>query len=95
MFEVVLNGLVTGVVADDGLLAAALRKAEEIITHSAFAVALTKEGMWASVEIPGLHAAMVLEDRQQAIGLVSADHHAAVREFLSRAAPDPSTGRSP
>jgi uncharacterized protein YfiM (DUF2279 family) len=40
-------------------------------------------------------AGMVLGDRRQAIGLVSADHHAAVREFLSRAAATESTGRSP
>jgi enoyl-CoA hydratase len=76
-------GLVTDLVADAQLLATALLKAEEIRVHSAFAVALTKEGMWASVETPGLRAAMVLEDRQQAIGLVSADHRALVREFLS------------
>ena len=88
-------GLVTDVVADDRLQDAALAKAGEIIAHSPFAVALTKEGMWAAAETPGLHAAMVLEDRQQAIGLVSADHHAAVREFLSRTAPDQSTRRSP
>jgi hypothetical protein len=31
-------------------------------------------------------AAMVLGDRRQATGLVSADHRAAVREFPSRAA---------
>jgi enoyl-CoA hydratase/carnithine racemase len=43
-------GLVTDVVADDRLQDAVLGKAGEIIARSAFAVALTKEGMWAAVE---------------------------------------------
>jgi len=77
-------GLVTDVVADDKLLTTALIKAEEIIGHSAFAVSLTKEGMWSALETPGLHAAMVLEDRQQALGLISTDHRDTVRAFLSR-----------
>jgi enoyl-CoA hydratase len=54
--EALRIGLVTDVVADDKLLTTALIKAEAIIGHPAFAVSLTKEGMWAALETPGLHA---------------------------------------
>jgi enoyl-CoA hydratase/carnithine racemase len=91
--EALRIGLVTDVVPDDELSDVALAKAEEIAANSAFAVALTKEGMWAALETPGLHAAMVMEDRQQALGLFSADHRAAVRDFLARRRSPESTGR--
>jgi enoyl-CoA hydratase len=77
-------GLVTEVVSDDELLKATIAKAGEIVANSSLAVSLTKEGMWAAVETPGLHATMVLEDRQQALGLMSEDHRSAVRDFLAR-----------
>jgi enoyl-CoA hydratase len=77
-------GLVTQVVSDDELLGAAIAKAGEIVANASLAVSLTKEGMWAAVETPGLHATMVLEDRQQALGLISEDHRSAVRDFQAR-----------
>lgn len=46
--EALRLGLVTDVVPDDELAEVALAKAEEIVANSAFAVALTKEGMWAA-----------------------------------------------
>ena len=36
------------------MLKAAYAKAEEIMTNSPIAVELTKEGMWASLEVPGM-----------------------------------------
>ena len=58
-------GLVVDLVDDDTLLDAALVKAEEIMANSPFGVALTKEGMWSALEIPGMQAAIDLENRQQ------------------------------
>ena len=58
-------GLVVDVVDDDALLDTALAKAEEIMRNTPFGVALTKEGMWSSLEIPGMQQAIDLENRQQ------------------------------
>jgi len=57
--------LVVDVVPNDVLVEAAYRKAEEIISNSAIGVGLTKEAMWTVLEIPGMHAAIDLENRQQ------------------------------
>jgi len=58
-------GLVTDVVPNEALMDAALAKAEEIKLNTPIGVALTKEGMWSALEIPGLQAAIDLENRQQ------------------------------
>ncbi len=57
--------LVTHLHDDAELMGAALAKADELLAHGAWAVSLTKEAMWASLEIPGLQAAIDLENRQQ------------------------------
>lgn len=66
-------GLVTERVADDALMDAALSKAEEIRLNTPLGVALTKEGMWSALEIPGLQAAIDLENRQQIMASFSED----------------------
>ena len=66
-------GLVTEVLPEDALLEAAYAKAEEIMLNSPIGVALTKEGMWSALEIPGLQAAIDLENRQQIMASFSAD----------------------
>lgn len=66
-------GLVTDVLPDDELLAAAYAKAEEIMTNTPLGVALTKEGMWSALEIPGLQAAIDMENRQQIMASFSDD----------------------
>ena len=48
-------------------------KAQEIMLNSPIGVALTKEGMWASLEIPGLQAAIDMENRQQIMASFSDD----------------------
>jgi enoyl-CoA hydratase len=58
-------GVVTHIYDDDHLMEGALAKADELLAHGAWAVSLTKEAMWASLEIPGLQAAIDLENRQQ------------------------------
>jgi enoyl-CoA hydratase len=80
-------GLVTDVVPDDGLLDAAYAKADEIMRNTPFGVALTKEGMWSALEIPGVQAAIDLENRQQIMASATADHAEALRAFLEKRAP--------
>lgn len=66
-------GLVTDVYPDDALMDAAFAKAGEIMLNSPIGVALTKEGMWSALEIPGLQAAIDLENRQQIMASFSSD----------------------
>jgi enoyl-CoA hydratase/carnithine racemase len=80
-------GLVTEVVPDDGLLDAAYAKADEIMRNTPFGVALTKEGMWSALEIPGQQAAIDLENRQQIMATATADHQEAMRAFLEKRPP--------
>ena len=80
-------GLVTDVVADDALLATAFAKADEIMLNTPFGVALTKEGMWSALEIPGMQAAIDLENRQQIMASATADHREAMQAFLERRPP--------
>jgi len=71
--EALRIGLVTDVLPPDVLLDAAYVKAQEIMLNSPIGVALTKEGMWASLEIPGLQAAIDMENRQQIMASFSDD----------------------
>ena len=80
-------GLVTDVVPDDALLDTAVAKAGEIMANTPFGVALTKEGMWSALEIPGLQAAIDLENRQQLVASFTADHREALRAYLEKRPP--------
>ncbi len=81
-------GLVVDVYDDDQLLDAAYAKAEEVIANSPFGVALTKEGMWTALEIPGLQAAIDLENRQQIMASATADHREAMSAFVAKRPPN-------
>jgi enoyl-CoA hydratase len=80
-------GLVTEVVPDDALLEAAYAKADQIMLNTPFGVALTKEGMWSALEIPGQQAAIDLENRQQIMASFSEDASEAMRAFLEKRPP--------
>ena len=80
-------GLVTEVVPDDALLEAAFAKADQIMLNTPFGVALTKEGMWSALEIPGQQAAIDLENRQQIMASFSEDASEAMRAFLEKRPP--------
>lgn len=67
-------GLVVDSVPDDALMDAAIAKAEEIKLNTPLGVALTKEGMWSALEIPGLQAAIDMENRQQIMASFSNDY---------------------
>lgn len=58
-------GLVVEVHDDDNLLAAAYAKARQIIALAPMGVAMTKEGMWTALEVPGMQATIDIENRQQ------------------------------
>jgi enoyl-CoA hydratase len=81
-------GLVVDLVDDHALLDTAYAKAEQIMLNAPFGVALTKEGMWSALEIPGMQAAIDLENRQQIMATATADHREAMMAFLERRAPN-------
>jgi enoyl-CoA hydratase len=78
---------VIDVVPDEILLDAAYAEAELVMKNTPFGVALTKEGMWSALEIPGMQAAIDLENRQQIMASATADHQEAMRAFLEKRPP--------
>lgn len=72
-------GLVLETVPQEALLERAYAKASEIMLNSPIGVALTKEGMWSALEIPGLQAAIDLENRQQIMASFSEDAQETLR----------------
>jgi len=81
-------GLVVDLVDDHALMDTALVKAQQIMLNSPFGVALTKEGMWSALEIPGMQAAIDLENRQQIMASATADHREAMAAFLEKRPPN-------
>lgn len=80
-------GLVVGLHEPDALLDAALTTADQVMANAPFGVSLTKEGMWSALEIPGMQAAIDLENRQQIMASATTDHREAMRAFLERRPP--------
>ncbi|MCU0261247.1 MAG: enoyl-CoA hydratase/isomerase family protein [Ilumatobacteraceae bacterium] len=80
-------GLVVELHEPEALLDAALAKADQVMANAPFGVALTKEAMWTALEIPGMQAAIDLENRQQIMASATADHREAMRAFLERRPP--------
>jgi enoyl-CoA hydratase len=58
-------GLVSRVVPDDELLAMCLEVAESMCRYSPYGLAMTKDVVWANLEVGSLEAAIELEDRNQ------------------------------
>lgn len=81
-------GLVVESVPNEILMDAAIAKAEEIKLNTPLGVALTKEGMWSALEIPGLQAAIDLENRQQIMASFSDDAREARRAKSEGRAPE-------
>ncbi|HWE55313.1 MAG TPA: enoyl-CoA hydratase/isomerase family protein [Acidimicrobiales bacterium] len=81
-------GLVARVVDDpDAVCEEALATAEAIASNSPFGVWMTKEVMWANLEVGSLAAGIDLENRTQVLGLLTKDHREAVDAFLEKRAP--------
>jgi enoyl-CoA hydratase len=77
-------GLVAGLVERDALVARAVAAAEEIAAWSPWGIRLTKQGMWAALEMPSERAAIEYEDRQQIMALHGKAPAEAVGAFLEK-----------
>lgn len=86
--EACRDGLVVEVVDDDALRARAYEIADEIARNSPLGVWMTKEVMWAALEIPGEEAAIDLEDRTQILTSVTADATEGRQAFLEKRPPE-------
>ena len=80
-------GLVLEVVPDGTVVDRALQEAALIVRNTPLGVAMTKEVMWADLEIPGLAAAIDLENRTQVLTSLTDDAHEAMAAFLERRPP--------
>ena len=58
-------GLISRIVPDGEVLNTALDMAEDMCRFSPFGLAMTKQTVWANLEVPGLQAAIELENRNQ------------------------------
>lgn len=85
--EALRMGLVVEVVPDGELDARALEIAESVTANSPFGVTMTKEVMWAALEIPALETAIAMETRTQALCACTDDHWEAAAAFVERRPP--------
>jgi enoyl-CoA hydratase len=63
--EALRIGLVSQVLADGAVVDAAIEMAEGMCAFSPFGLALTKDSLWAALEVSGLQAAVAMENRTQ------------------------------
>ncbi len=82
------TGLVSEVVPDDELVAAAQPYIDEMLKTTPMGLRLTKEGLNHSIDAPGLEAAMAMEDRQQSLVAMTADCGEAQRAFFGKRDPE-------
>lgn len=80
-------GLVSRVVPDDQVEAAALELAEEMLATSPFGLRMTKETLNQSVDAPSLESAVELENRTQILCALTEDAKEGPRAFLEKRAP--------
>lgn len=82
--EALRIGLVADVVEQPLLLERALEAAGQIVAQTPWGVRLTKQGMWAALEIPSEQAAVEYEDRQQIMATFGRALPEAVGAFLEK-----------
>lgn len=82
--EALRIGLVADVLDDGRLPERALEAAEQIAALAPWGVRLTKQGMWAALEIPSEQAAVEYEDRQQIMATFSRGVPEAAGAFLEK-----------
>jgi enoyl-CoA hydratase len=80
-------GLVSSVAVPDDLRRTALDVAGQICANSPYGVRMTKQVMWAQLEISSLGAGIALENRTQVTAAMTADHGEAVQAFLDKREP--------
>jgi len=81
-------GLVLRVVPDAQVVDAALETARLIAANSPFGVWMTKEVMWAQLEVGSLTAGIDLENRTQILTSFGADMREAMTAFLEKRPPN-------
>jgi len=77
-------GIVSRSVPDDDLIDTVLAVAAEIVANSPFGVWMTKEVLWANLEIPSLRAGIDIENRNQIMTGFTEDSKLAMQTFLSK-----------
>jgi enoyl-CoA hydratase len=77
-------GIVSRAVPDDELMDTVLGVAAEIAANSPFGVWMTKEVLWANLEIPSLRAGTDIENRNQIMTSLTEDSQLAIRAFKSK-----------
>jgi len=77
-------GLVAETLDDGALVEHAVGRAEEIAAWAPWGTRLTKQGMWAALEIPSQQAATEYEDRQQIMATHGVALPEAVAAFLEK-----------
>lgn len=82
------TGLVSDLVADDQLEAAADQLAHEMLAASPKGLRMTKEGLSLSIDAPSLEAAMAIENRNQLMTSASPNVAEGMRAFIEKRAPN-------
>jgi enoyl-CoA hydratase len=77
-------GLVVDVVPGPELLDRCLEEANLVMANAPYGIWMTKEGMWANLEISSLEAAIALENRTQVMTLGTHDFIEASAAFLEK-----------
>lgn len=85
--EALTMGLVSRVLPDDDLLAACLDVADSMCRYSPYGLAMTKDVVWANLEVSSLEAAIELEDRNQLMLGFTENLPDAIRAFDAGATP--------
>ncbi len=81
------TGLVSEVVPDDQLVAAAKPYLDEMLTTSPMGLRMTKEGLTMAVDGTSLEAAMAIENRNQIMCARTQDAKEGMRAFIEKRAP--------
>jgi enoyl-CoA hydratase len=77
-------GIVSRAVPDADLMDTVLGVANEIVGNSPFGVWMTKEVLWANLEITSLRAGLDIENRNQIMTGMTEDAELAMKTFLSK-----------
>lgn len=88
------TGLVSRVVPDDQMEAAAEPLIEAMLTTSPMGLRLTKEALRMALDAPSLEAAVAMEDRNQILCATSPDFGEGVAAFFEKRRPDYSRSKS-
>jgi len=80
-------GLLSDVVPPERLLETGMALAQEMLATAPMALRLTKQALGINIDAPGIESAMAIEDRQQVMLTMTADHVEAVGSFLEKRPP--------